>query len=56
MKKDNIGISMLLLGAAAFAVPLLIKFYQEDILLGVTATGGVMIVVGIIMILTSKVK
>ena len=56
MKKDNIGISMLLLGAAAFAVPLLIKFYQEEILLGIAITGMFMIATSIVIILTSKIK
>ena len=56
MKKDKVGILMLLLGAAALTVPLLIKFYQEDILLGIAVTGGFMIVIGLIMILTRKVK
>lgn len=56
MKKDDVGALIVLLGAISFIVPILIKCYQYDILLGVTATGGVMIVVGIIMILTSKVK
>ena len=56
MKKDNIGILIVLLGAISFVVPILIKCYQEDILLGITATGGFMIVIGLIRILTSKVK
>ena len=56
MKKDKVGISMLLLGAAAFAVPLLIKFYQEDILLGIAVTGMFMIATSLVIILTSKVK
>ena len=56
MKKDKVGISMLFIGAAAFIAPILIKCYQEEILLGVTATGAVIIVIGLIMVLTSKVK
>ena len=56
MKKDKVGILMLLLGAAALAVPLLVKFYQEDILLGIAVTGMFMIVIGLIMVLTSKIK
>ena len=56
MKKSNIGISMLFLGAVAFAVPLLIKFYQEDILLGIAVTGMFMIATSLVIILTSKVK
>ena len=56
MKKDKVGISMLLLGAAAFAVPLLIKFYQEDILLGIAVTGMFMIATSLVIIFTSKVK
>ena len=56
MKKDNIGILIVLLGAISFVVPILIKCYQEDILLGITATGGFMIVIGLIRILTSKKK
>ena len=56
MKKDNVGISMLLLGAAALTVPLLIKFYQEDILLGIAVTGMFMIATGLVIIFTSKAK
>ena len=56
MKKDKIGIVMLLLGAAALAVPLLIKFYQEDILLGISVTGIFMIATSLVIIFTSKVK
>ena len=56
MKKDKIGISMLFLGAAAFFIPLLIKFYQEDILLGITITGMFLIATSIVIICTSKVK
>ena len=56
MKKDNVGISILFLGAAAFAVPLLIKFYQEDILLGIAVTGMFMIATSLVIILTSKAK
>lgn len=56
MKKDDVGALILLIGAISFITPLLIKCYQYDILLGVTATGGFMIVIGLIMILTSKIK
>ena len=56
MKKDKVGISMLFLGAAALTVPLLIKFYQEDILLGIAVTGMFMIAIGLIITLTTKVK
>ena len=56
MKKDNVGILILLLGVISFVTPMLIKFYQEDILLGITITGGFMIAIGLIMILTRKVK
>lgn len=56
MKKADVGISIVLLGAISLIVPVLIKCYQEDILLGITATGGFMIVIGLIMILTSKIK
>lgn len=56
MKKDNVGISMLFLGAAAFVAPILIKCYQCEILLGIAATGAVIIVIGLIMVLTSKIK
>ena len=56
MKKDKVGISMLFLGAAAFAVPLLIKFYQEDILLGITITGMFLIATSLVIIFTSKAK
>ena len=45
---------MVLIGAISFIVPALIKCYQEDILLGITVTGGFMIVIGLIMILTRK--
>lgn len=48
-EKDDIG-------AILFIASVLIKSYQEDILLGVTATGVFMIAIGIIMILTSKIK
>ena len=47
---------MVLIGAISFIVPALIKCYQEDILLGITATGGFMIAIGLIMILTRKIK
>lgn len=56
MKKADVGISIILLGAISFIVPIVIKCYQEDILLGVIATGVLMIVIGLIMILTSKIK
>ena len=47
---------MLFIGAAALAVPLLIKFYQEDILLGIAVTGIFMIATSLVIIFTSKVK
>lgn len=56
MKKDDVGILIVLLGAVSFIVPILVKCYQEDILLGVIATGGFMIVIGLIIIVTSKIK
>ena len=56
MKKDDVGALIGLLGAISFIVPILIKCYQEDILLGITATGVVMIVIGLVIILTSKIK
>lgn len=56
MKKDKVGILMLLLGAAALTVPLLVKFYQEDILLGIAVTGMFMIAASLVIILTSKAK
>ena len=56
MKKADVGISIVLLGAISFIAPILVKCYQEEILLGVAATGGVMIIIGLIMIVTSKVK
>lgn len=55
-EKYDIGALMVLLGAISFIVPALIKCYQEDILLGITVTGGFMIVIGLIIILTRKVK
>ena len=56
MKKDDVGILIVLLGAVSFIVPILVKCYQEEILLGVAATGGFMIVIGLIIIVTSKIK
>ena len=56
MKKDDVGALIVLLGAISFIVPIVIKCYQEDILLGVTATGVFIIVIGLITILTSKIK
>lgn len=56
MKKDDVGALIVLLGAISFIVPVLIKCYQEDILLGIIATGGFMIAIGLIMVLTSKIK
>ena len=56
MKKDDVGALIVLLGAISFVAPILIKCYQEDILLGITATGVFMIAIGLIMILTSKIK
>ena len=56
MKKDKVGISMLFLGAAALTVPLLIKFYQEDILLGIAVTGIFLIAASLVIIFTSKAK
>ena len=56
MKKDNVGILIILLGAAALVTPLLIKFYQEDILLGIAVTGMFMIATGLVIIFTSKAK
>lgn len=56
MKKYNVGVLMVLIGAISFIVPALIKCYQEDILLGITVTGGFMIAIGLIITLTTKVK
>lgn len=56
MKRNDIGALIGLIGAISFFAPLLIKCYQEDILLGITATGGVMIVIGLIIIVTTKSK
>ena len=56
MKKYKVGALIVLIGAISFIVPLLIKCYQEDILLGIVATGGFMIAIGLIIILTSKIK
>lgn len=55
MKKHDIGILIVLLGAVSFIAPILIRCYQDDILLGVTATGGFMIAIGLIMVVTSKI-
>ena len=56
MKKDKVGTLILILGVISFFTPMLIKFYQEDILLGVTITGMFMIAISIVIILTSKIK
>ena len=56
MKKDKVGILMVLIGAISFIVPALIKFYQEDILLGIAVTGMFMIATSLVIIFTSKVK
>ena len=56
MKKDKVGILMVLIGAISFIVPALIKCYQEDILLGITATGGFMIATSLVIICTTKPK
>lgn len=56
MKKDEVGTLLLLLGIISFVVPVLIRCYQHDILLGIAITGMFMIASSVVVIITSKIK
>lgn len=56
MKKDEVGALLLLLGIIIMVVPVLIRCYQHDILLGIAITGVFMIALSVVLIVTSKIK
>ena len=56
MKKENVGLLLLILGIISLVVPVLIRCYQSDILLGIAITGVFMIASSVVIIVTSKIK
>lgn len=56
MKKENIGLLLLILGIISLVVPVLIRCYQSDILLGIAITGVFMIASSVVLVVTSKIK
>lgn len=56
MKKENVGLLLLILGIISLVVPVLIRCYQHDILLGIAITGVFMIASSVVLIVTSKIK
>lgn len=56
MKQENIGLLLTILGTISLVVPVLIRCYQSDILLGIAITGVFMIASSVVIIVTSKIK
>lgn len=56
MKKENVGLLLLILGIISLVVPVLIRCYQHDILLGIAITGMFMIASSVVITVTSKIK
>lgn len=56
MKQENVGSLLAILGIISLVVPVLIRCYQCDILLGIAITGVFMIASSVVLIVTSKIK